>query len=328
MTWSKLPHVARQLMETLVVVGLPAVLISLWSDDLALYTWSTVAVYVLFAMGTNVLLGWSGSTSFGQAAYFGLGAYAVALLRDQDLNNVVLLPVAVVAAAIGALLLGSLTLTSTGLRFAVMTLVFGQLVYLIVFQSERLGSETGLYPVQRADILGVETVDQDSFYWLVVGVLAVAVFVLRRVHQSSFGLTLQAMRDDPLRAVACGLPIRWIRLGAFTFAGAVAGLAGGLFAQQQGSASPSMLSFTLSGHVVLICLLGGRLRFWGPALGAVVYTWAEYYLKIITESPDIWLGLLLLVIVIAMPDGLARLWDLGRWMRQAVASRRLVEERS
>jgi branched-chain amino acid transport system permease protein len=188
--------------------------------------------------------------------------------------------------------------------------VFGQLIYLVVFRNDGLGSETGLYPVARSTVLGQDVSDQRTFFWVVVSALTIVAFVLRRIYQSSFGLTLAAMRDDSLRTVALGLPIRWLRLISFVLAGAIAGLAGGLFAQQQGSASPSMLSFALSGHIILICLLGGRFRFWGAAVGAIVFTWAEYHLRSLTDATDLYLGALLLVIVIAMPDGLAKLWDL------------------
>ncbi|MCW2674928.1 MAG: hypothetical protein JWP14_3517 [Frankiales bacterium] len=310
--WSKTPRWLLQVVQTwgvLLVVGL---VVTSTSSTNSLYTWTSCAIYAIFALGANVLFGWGGSASFGQAAYFGTGAYTVALLRHHTVSPLLLVLTGTVAALAIAVVFGVLTLRATGLRFAILTLVAAQLLYLLVFRSTKLGSETGLYPVLRGTAFGTSLEPQKHFFWFVLAVLAVVALVLLRIYQSSFGAALAAVRDDAARAAALGLPVRKLGLLAFTLAGAAAGAAGSLFAAQQGSASPSMLAFTLSGTVVLMCLLGGRHSFWGPVLGATVFTWSQRLLTVHAKAPDLWLGLLLLAIVLLMPEGLVQLRQLVR----------------
>lgn len=297
----------RQLGECIAAVIVPAVAISLIADDLSIFMWTTVAIWVIFTMATNVLVGWSGMLTFGQAAFFGTGAYCVGFLRESSVSVGMLVVLGAAAATVAALVFGILTFRTAGMRFAIMTLVFVQLLHITVSRDQTFGADAGLYPILRSSVFGIDLLSQRAFFWFVVLATFVVCLALRRLYTSSLGFAAFASRDDAVRSVALGLPIRWIRLSLVLLSGLICGIAGALFALQLGSVSPSMLHYEMSAYVVLACLLGGRYHFWGPAIGAVIFVWAQYYLKTLTNASDFWLGLVLLFVVMVRPDGVASL---------------------
>lgn len=299
--------------DVIPVVLVAGFLVALFADASKLFLLTTAAIYVLFALSTNVLFGWAGMASFGQAAFFGAGGYAVALLRNQEFSPLVLLLIAGIVGLVFALVFGVVAVRTSGVEFAMLTLVFAQVLYLLTYRIDALRGEDGIPGIRRGSLFGLDLGSQTTFWWFVVVVVGISALALRRIRQSSLGASFSAVRDDPLRAAALGVPVRIVRVVAFSLAGAFGGVAGGLFALQQGLVSPVVLFWALSGNVIVMCLVGGLHHFWGPAVGAVTFTVLNWYLFDQTESPRLYIGLAFLVIVIVLPGGLASLprlaWD-------------------
>lgn len=293
--------------EVLVTCIIVALIGGMLFEGSMLFLLTTALIYALFASATNILFGWTGVSSFGQAAYFGVGAYTVALTKDFIENPVLGILLGMIVAAIVAGAYALLASRITGTEFAMLTLIFGQILWLLTFRVPELRGENGIPAISRGELFGVNLFPDQAFWWYVVGIVTVALLVLRRIRNSSFGAAMNAVRDDPIRAEALGISVRWVRVWAFVLAGAFAGLAGGLMAQHQGLVTPEMIAWGLSGEVIVMCLIGGMRSFWGPAIGAILLVLIKHFLLDATSAPDLWVGLALLVIVLLLPGGLLSL---------------------
>lgn len=286
-----------------IAVVMPAI-----TSGSALYVWTSAAIWVLFALGTNVLFGWSGMMSFGQAAFFGIGAYTVALLNqdDREISPLLLVVAAAIVAAVAGALFAIIALRTSGVEFAVLTLVFAQVLWLLTYTVGELRGDDGFPGLAGGTLFGVDLILDINFCYYAVGVVAICAYGLRRIELSSFGAVLRAVRDDSLRAASLGLPVRRLQIIAYSLSSAVCGIAGALIAQLQGVATPQTLVFTVSGQVLVACLIGGA-AFWGPAVGAIVLISAENFFFGGSDSPALMTGLMLLVIVLVVPGGITSL---------------------
>lgn len=280
-----------------------------------LYFWTTVAVTVLFAIAVNLLFGQTGMLSFGQAAYFGIGAYAVGLLATREPNPLAMLAMSTLAGGAAAVLVGLVTLRTTELVFAMLTLAFGMALYSITFHVQAVGGENGIVGIIPPNLFWIELADSHALWVFTAVVTAAGVAFLWIVSRSPFGRTLKMIRDDQTRAENLGIPVFRYRLAAFTLSGALCGLAGALYAYAQNVATPDALFWTTSGTPVIVSLLGGAGFFFGPAIGAIIYVYATDTLSLMTPAWIFWVGLGFLIVVLLAPDGilggLRRLWD--RW---------------
>jgi branched-chain amino acid transport system permease protein len=283
----------------------------------AQYLATTIVIYSLFALSVNVLVGWHGTPSFGQAAYFGGGAYFVAMWREIDLNPLLLLLMAGLFGGVLALVFGVASARTHGITFAMLTLVFGQVLYQLVFTIDALHGDNGIPDVPAGQLFGLELGRPDVFWWYCILVVGVCVLSLRRLHGSSFGRSVFATRDDPVRADALGIPIARLRVALVVVAGFFAAVAGGLFAQQEGIVSPDSLFWGTSGNVLIMCLIGGIRHFWGPVLGAVVFVLLNTKLFQDLSYSNLYVGIVLLVVVLVFKGGLAGLptQAAGLWRR-------------
>jgi len=297
----------------------------------SLFVWTTAMIWVLFALATNVLFGWSGMLSFGQAAYLGVGGYTVALLRDSGLPPFLMVVCGGISAGVFAALFSTAALRTSGVEFAVLTLVFSQALWLLTFRIKSLRGDDGFSGLSEGTIFGAELADDTNRFLYVVAMVGMCVYILLRLRQSTLGASMAAVRDDPLRAAALGLPVRRLEILAFTIAGAFTGIAGGLLAQHQGTISPRLFSWLISGEVIVACLIGGMAYFWGPAMGALVFVFANDLLFGATNSPTFYIGLVFLVVVIALPGGLGsspKVFRGSRLGRIALGRTRGVRQRS
>jgi branched-chain amino acid transport system permease protein len=306
----------RAPIEVVLVWGVIGILGSLLLSGSSLFLATTVLIYAVFALSTNVLFGWTGITSFGQAAYFGAGAYTVGLLQPLELPPLVTMLIGGAVACALAILFSLVSTRVSGVEFAMLTLVFGQIAWLLLFRVPALGGDAGLPGISRGEVFGINLFSDRTFWWYVVVLTGVLVLILRWMHRSSLGTSFTAVRDNPLRAAALGIDVRRTRIVAITVAGLFGGLAGSLFAQQQGIASPEIMSWILSGEVVVMCLIGGLRVFWGPVLGAAVLTILNYVLVNTVGTPRLFTGLGLLLIVLLLPEGLGGLFSLVRSRRK------------
>lgn len=284
-----------------------------------LFFWETVATEALFALSVNVLFGEVGVPSFGQAAFFGGGAYAVGMAMEHHwpLLAAAGLAVAVggVLAALAGLLLGRLG----GLAFAMVTLAVAQAMYELVLKVSTFGSYNGIADVLPTKLGPFNLVLERDFWFFVVVVVGIGAGVLYWVHRSPFGHALRAIRQDPVRARFLGLDVTRYRLGAFVIAGATAGLAGGLYALVYTVVSPQSLYWTTSAQPIIMALVGGMGVFAGPVLGAALLTWLSRSVGQSTVYYDLYLGLILLFVLLVMPEGILGLGRPGAAPRRLAA---------
>jgi branched-chain amino acid transport system permease protein len=209
-----------------------------------------------------------------------------------------------------------------GIGFAMLTLVFSQVLFLLTFHLQSLGGENGIPGIRRGEVLGLSLGTDEVFWWYAVVVAAISVWALRKLQLSNLGAALRALRDDPVRAMALGLPVARLRILAFTVSGLVAGVAGALYAQQQGLVSSDALAWQLSGEVIIMAVLGGTSIFFGPLFGGIAFTFGSHYLFQNTKAPELYLGLVFLFVVLFMPGGLGSLPSMvrsgaRRWVKRA-----------
>ncbi|RQO81714.1 ABC transporter permease [Acidovorax sp. FJL06] len=260
-------------------------------------------IAALFAASLHFIMGPAGMHSFGHAAYFGLGAYAAALLvRSAGIPMELALVLAPLAAAAGALLYGWFCVRLSGVYLAMLTLAFAQITWAICYQWDGFtGGSNGLTGVWPAQWLS----DKRNYYFLTLALVAGSVLLLRRVLFSPFGYALRAGRDSVLRADAIGIDVKRMQWTAFVIAGVFAGLGGALFAFSKGSISPEALHVGKSVDGLVMVLLGGIQTLAGPVVGAVTFTWLH---DTVARNTDYWramLGAIILILVLLFPQGIA-----------------------
>ena len=261
-----------------------------------------VVILALLATSYNLIFGYAGMVSFGHAAFFGLGAYAMAILTKQYGSPMLvgLLAGPVVAAAF-AFVIGWFCMRTIRLYFALLSLAFAQLLYVIVYQWVGFtGGSDGIHGVPRPEILA----SYASYYYFGLAVTVLCMVLMWFIVNSPFGWSLRAIRENTQRSQFLGINDRFYKLVAFTIAGAFAGVAGGLYSQFQKWADPDLLFWTTSANPVLMSILGGMFSFIGPSVGAVVFVALREIIKVRTDYWPLVLGSVLLGMVLALPGGI------------------------
>ncbi|MPZ89276.1 MAG: branched-chain amino acid ABC transporter permease [Nitriliruptorales bacterium] len=294
----------------------------------AYYTWITASVLLLalFAVGYNVLFGFTGLLSFGHAAFFGVGAYVSAgvLLTWRSL------PVAVVAgtlaAAVIGVLIGYLCLRHTDIYFAMLTLAFGMMIHSIIWRwRDVTGGDDGLSGVPRGVLgtpgLGLDVGSLERFYYIILVVTVTAIYLAWRLLRSPLGLTFQGIRDNETRMAYTGIDVRRVRLASFTVSALYAGLAGSLWSPLNTNAGPGIAHWTFSAEPVLASLLGGAHVFGGPIVGAVLLFMIKQFVVQYTQYWLLVLGIIVVGLVLGFRGGVASV-ALRVWPRVAGAGRR------
>lgn len=276
-----------------------------------------ILILGLFAASFNLIFGYTGMLSFGHAAFFGVGAYATALLL-QGLQWPLLacLLVAIVAGAVLALIIGFFSVRLNEVYFSMLTLAFGMMVYAVVHQWRSVTNGSDGIAGFRVTSLGlgfdIAMGNPSNFYYVVLVIVVAATALLYLICRSSFGLILRAIRQNPERVAFCGLNVKAYRLAAFTVAGAFAGLAGGMMAPFLRIASPELVHWSMSAEPVLMSILGGTGYFLGPFVGAGIFILLETWITSITHAWMLVLGVILALMVMFFRRGvLGTLLD--RW---------------
>jgi branched-chain amino acid transport system permease protein len=264
-----------------------------------------IAALALFAASLDLLVGRVGLVSFGHAAYLGIGAYAAALLAPESGpgDAFVSLPAAMIAAGMGAALIGALCLRARGVYFIMATLAFAQMAFTFVQGSTATGGSDGLLIAARPAGLAAPW----AYYLFSLGVLAAGLALLAVVSRSPFGRVLAGIRMNEDRMESLGFATYGRKLAAFVLAGTLAGAAGWLLAYQAEYVSPALFDWRLSGLVLMMVILGGKGTLFGPALGAAVLVLAEEFLADLTPHWMLGLGLFVILAVLLLPQGLAGL---------------------
>ncbi|MEO8545781.1 MAG: ABC transporter permease [Burkholderiaceae bacterium] len=269
----------------------------------------------LFATSLHFMMGPGGMVSFGHAAYFGLGAYGAALLvRSAGWPMEASLLGGPLVAALGAVVFGWFCVRLSGVYLAMLSLAFAQIAWSIVHQWDGFtGGSNGLTGVWPAHWLQ----DKQAYYHLTLALVVAAVWCLRRLVFSPFGLALRSARDSSLRAEAIGISVQRIQWLAFVVAGLMAGLAGALYAFSKGSISPDSLGIGRSIDALVMVLLGGVQTLAGPLVGAVGFTWLQDQVVRSTEFWRALLGAIILLLVLVFPHGIAGIaGQLAAWVRR------------
>lgn len=259
-------------------------------------------VMSLFALSFNLLFGYMGQLPFGQAAFYGLGGYGMAILLTKFQVNFWLSFIAGIGiAALIGLLVGLFCVRLRGIYFSILTLAFGQLIFVVIYKwHDFTGGDDGIQGVFPPEFLK----DPTAYYYFILIVFCLSAFILWRIIHSPFGYTLQAMRENSERTEFLGIPIARYQLIAFVISAAFAGLAGALWAPFYRSVAPSTLMWVKSGEPVMATILGGAGLFFGPVLGTFLITFVHAYLLGFTHFWPIIMGTLILIVIFLLPGGI------------------------
>lgn len=303
------------------MAGLLALPLWAWAvDEPFTITLVTRAVILAIAgVGLNLALGLGGLVSFGHAAFFGLGGYAMGILASHAQSYTPLMDapfliegtksmlviwiVAIVVSALAALVIGLLSLRTSGAYFIMITLAFGQMFYYLAISWPAYGGEDGLSIYVRNDFPGLNTLDPIQFFALCYGLLALVLVLFVTLHRAPFGLALGAARQNALRVRAVGVRPFRLHLVAFVISGAITGLAGALMADLNRFVSPTMFSWHMSGEIMVFVILGGLGRVMGPVVGAALFIALEHWLGGVSDYWLIYLGAILLGVVLFARGG-------------------------
>jgi branched-chain amino acid transport system permease protein len=277
-----------------------------------------ILIWGLLAMSSDVLIGYTGMVSFGHSAFFGLGMYgaAAALLLFSPPNLWLALLFGLVAAAAAALFVAYFSTRLRDIYFAITTLIFSQIFYVIIFTStEWTGGENGLtFTRPRLSLFGWFPVrfTTETMHWFVLAVVVLSYLILRRIMHSPFGMVLQSIRENEARTRAIGYPVERYKMVAVMLSGLFAGLSGVLYAVQKEFAAPDFVYFLVSGETVIYNVMGGIGTLVGPIVGAAFFLLLrEGFSRFFTEYYLIPVGIIFIAMVIFMPQGLlgfARRW--------------------
>jgi branched-chain amino acid transport system permease protein len=304
--------------RALLVMAMWAALIALpwWLPLINGYTalGSKILIYAIATMGLNLLLGFTGGLSFGQAAYFGLGAYGAGMtLKYLAASTPLAVLVGVLAGGIAATVLGPLVMRRRGIYFAMITIAIGQLFYfLMVRWNEVTGGEDGLAGFSRQPLhfgsVNIPLTDT-NFYYFVLLCFTIAVAIMWTLLQSPLGHTWVAIRENRRRMEFLGVRVERYVWAAFAIAGFITALAGALNALLFNFTSPQDLHWILSGNFVIMIVLGGMRSFFGPLLGVVIFVVAQDYLSSLTGNWMTLIGMIFVLIVLLFPRGILGIFD-------------------
>ena len=301
--------------QLLMGLGLIALLsFPLVGQDFYIQMVTRMMILAIFAMSLDLLQGITGLVSLGHAAYFGFAGYVLAFLSPADApaSWFITLPLAILTSALLALLIGFFVVRTQGIYFIMVTMAFAQMVYFLFFDNKELGGSDGLYINVRPAGWGLDFENKQVLYFFTLACLVLTYAFLRRLLWSPFGRTLNGIRLNEHRTQALGYNSFNYKLTAFTLAGALAGMAGYLWAAQSGYVNPELMGFHMSAHAIMMVILGGMGNVAGALIGAFGF---ELFLHFFKDLPKVgefdlgkhwqlWMGSLIVLVVIIAPQGL------------------------
>jgi len=281
------------------LLALPA-LAQLLGEPFLLSVASRILIYALAAVSLDLVVGYGAMVSLGHAAFFGVGAYVVAIAAHHGLTGeaLVVWPLAVLAAALAAGVIGSLSLRTSGVHFIMITLAFAQMLYFVFVSLEAYGGDDGLMLWTRNRLAGLDLGDDTLFYYVCLAALGGFVVLCDRIVGSRFGRVVRGRKQNERRMQALGFATYRYKLACFVIAGAGAGLAGALIANHTEFVSPALMHWTRSGEILVMVILGGMGTLLGPVLGAAVLLIMEEVLIAYTEHWMALLGPFLILVVL------------------------------
>jgi branched-chain amino acid transport system permease protein len=270
-----------------------------------------ILILSLFALGFNLLFGYTGLLSFGQAGFYAVGAYVCAKILLVQPSLLLGVGGGTVAAAVVAVLLGVLSVRHTRIYFSMLTLAFGMMIYSVAWKWRDLtGGDDGLVGIPRAPLkmLGAVSISLSTiehYYYFVLAIAVLGAFFMYRLVHAPFGLSLQAIRDGETRAPFVGMSVTVHRLLAFTIAGLYAGLAGALLPPLENTVTPVIAHWSSSADPILATLLGGIYVFSGPIVGSALFIVIKDLIIRVTVNWSIVLGTVVIILVMGFRGGVA-----------------------
>ncbi len=285
---------------------------------LAIFPWITpyealavnILILGLFALGFNLIFGYTGLLSFGHAAFLGSGAYGCGIaIVHYGVGWFGAILIGTLLATLFAVVIGFLAIRTRGIYFAMVTLALSMCVYYLFYQMAGLtGGENGLRGVnlQTISIFGyaVPFINPIVKYYVILAFVAAAIWFFSRVLESPFGAVLEAIRENEARARACGYDVARTKFLAFVISGMLCGLAGALNAIHLSIVPVETLHYTTSGQVVMMSLLGGMGTFFGPFVGAATFLLIQDVLSVMTTHWQLFVGIIFIVFVLFFPRGI------------------------
>jgi branched-chain amino acid transport system permease protein len=300
---------AREAWPLALFVALAAVPFLSAADPFILSLVSRGMILGLAALALDLVLGYGALVSFGHAAFIGIGAYAVAIAASHGVEEFfIAVPIAVAAGVAFAVITGAISLKTRGVYFIMITLAFAQMAYFTTQSLTAYGGDDGLSMAHRSLVFGTRVLEIDAvFYGLVLAILGAVYLVCRRLVASRFGRALRATRENERRAAALGFDVFQIRLVAYAISGAIAALAGVLFANLTEFVAPAYLSWQRSGELIVMVVLGGMGTLHGAVLGAIAVVLTEEGLSHLTQHWKAIFGPLIILLALFAKGGLVRL---------------------
>lgn len=317
----------------LATFALLPLLASFLNEPFLVSLFTRLAIYGMAAASLDLLIGYGAMVSFGHAAFFGLGGYVVGVIGfhtsqamplwgwEGSSSALIVWPLSLLVCALFALVIGYLSLRTTGVQFIMITLAFGQMLYFVLSSLSLYGGDDGILLTERNTLPGLNMDSPVQFYYLCLGLLVAWLLFCRRLVNSRFGYVLRGLKQSERRSISLGLhPLRY-RLTAFVIAGTGGGLAGILWANYAMFVSPDMGAWHKSGELMAMVILGGVGTLLGPVLGAAVYLGLEQVLSLWTEHWLLIFGPVLLAVVLFGKKGLYGLLlsPLPAWRRKPAA---------
>ncbi|MFC4930934.1 branched-chain amino acid ABC transporter permease [Massilia sp. GCM10023247] len=267
-----------------------------------------IVIYAIAATALNLALGFGGLVSLGHALFLGIGAYSVAIPSFYEIGNGwVHLAICVVVCALVGLLTGAVSLRTKGIGFIMITLAFAQMGYFVFVSLKQYGGDDGTPITYTSEFFGVNLGQAQPLYWVALAILCLLIWWSARLRVAPFGMVLRGARENARRVNAIGFQSSRYQLAAYVMSAVLCGIAGMLLANLTAFASPSTLSWIVSGDLIVMIVLGGLGTVFGPFLGALVFLGAEEVLKSITESWQAVFGLAIFLIALLRTPGIAGL---------------------
>jgi len=276
-----------------------------------------VLVFAIFAMSLDLLIGYTGLLSFGHAAFFGASAYTVVILGVHlGLSGWIGFVAGIAVSALLAALIGFFSIRVSGIPFLMLTMAFAQLLMSISIKWRSVtGGTDGLSGFRRPSLFGLSLDERHVQFYVVAAGFVLVLWFLRRLIASPLGSIFIGIRENEQRMRAAGYPVQRFKLVAFTMAGAIAGVGGGLYALQNAFVSSDILHWSLSGDAIIMVILGGAGTIVGPAIGSAMFLLLKNVVSSHTEYWLLWVGIIFIVCVMFLRQGV---WG---WLRQRFAGR-------
>jgi branched-chain amino acid transport system permease protein len=275
------------------------------ADPFVVTLLTRILIFTIAAISLNLILGYGGLVSFGHALYMGLGVYTASILAFHGIDNGwVHLSVTLILCSVVGLLTGAVVLRTTGIAFIMITLAFAQMFYFLFVSLSQYGGDDGMTLAAASNFSGLPMTDPRTLYFTAFAVVCLFLYGSRRLVNSRFGVVVRASKINEARMKALGFPTFRYRLACYVISAAACGVAGLLYANLTQFASPSYMSWTTSGELIVMVMLGGMGTLMGPLYGALAMILTEEWLKSITEHWMIIFGPLIVVVAISSRLGI------------------------